>query len=167
MLCALTSFLDWSETMFKNQTLATQGLVTLYLVWKNVSCAEIKITLEGCWLHPQACYCGCKSAIVLCLWSQSGHGQAAALLSLYSSWRPAALYGELENGKAANHAWCNLHLIDEGLRITETINLYQDSCGPKSRRLCHWYPILIFALINHLPFHIYFVFRINFCRHRC
>lgn len=91
--------------------------------------------------------------------------EAVALLCLCSSWRPAALYGELQNGKAANRAWCNLHLIDEGLRILETINLYQDSCGPKSKRLCHWYPILIFALINHLPFYMYFVFRTNFFSH--
>lgn len=31
----------------------------------------------------------------------------------------------------ANHKQYNLHMIDGGLRITEAINLYENSCGPK------------------------------------
>lgn len=76
------------------------------LLWSQVPSIAPSVTPERPWT-------GCGSPVPL--------QQLAA----------KALYGELENGKAANRAWYNLHLIDEGLRITETINLYQDSCGPK------------------------------------
>lgn len=31
----------------------------------------------------------------------------------------------------ANHEWYSSHLMDEGLRITETFNLYRNACGSK------------------------------------
>lgn len=152
--------------------MATQGLSNI-IPWKNVwekkcLCALNKNYYEKVRAAPSGMLLWLQvSSTAPFVVLESPQTDCSAPLSLCSSWRPTALYGELENGKAANHAWCNLHLIDEGLRITETINLYQDSCGPKRKRLCHQYPILIFALINHMPFHIYFVFRINFCSHRC